>query len=258
MAEIPGFWDVGPHAPLPVEPTWQRFVQLTGGSLVSDLLPSPAPIQNADFLFTGANVVIELKEIETEFLATAATHSGLIKLFERVAQEDPQWRPFQFGGTGQFPRWFYLEYQRFARPPISRVLKKANRQIRETKKYFGIDSPTGILLFVNDGFTGMAPDLVQALASDLLLHSYSSIDCLIYLTVNRYVELVGSDEPALMWSPVYHHRALDALVDFVDALGRKWYDFLETETGVKPRRFESQNRDMFRGSKAIILPDEIR
>ena len=255
MTTIPGFWDVGPHDPLPVEDTWHRFVRSAGGKVVADLLPASPSFENADYFFPDVQVVAEqLKEIQTEFMATTSSRSGLEGLLGRLVAEQPDWRPKLFGGDGKYPPWFTQEFVRLARPPISRILKKANVQLRETKQHLNIDAFSGVLLLVNDGFTELPPDIVQALICNLLLHSYSSIDCFVYLSVNRYVEVSGSDEPKLLWHPTYSQRAADSLVQFVEALGRRWFDFLEREVGPFTNRIETEDRGTLRGSKAIGLP----
>ncbi|TCJ15228.1 hypothetical protein EZJ19_07935 [Parasulfuritortus cantonensis] len=259
MPSIPGFWDIGPHDPIPVEPTWQEFVLGAGGEIVSRLIPEPRTFENADFIFKEVSVLAELKEIETEFSGSEAFRKGFDELMNRVLAEDPNWKPVLFGGTGNYPAWFNLEFVRLFRPPISRILKKANRQLRDTKKHFGIRSSTGVLVLANNGFTAIGPELVRALAAQLLVHSYSSIDCLVYITVNRYVELQGSDVPRLMWAPTYSDRAPGSLVTFIDNLGRKWFDFLERKIGpFTIRDSEPENLNSLRGSRSIVLPGERR
>lgn len=255
MTSIPGFWDIGPHEQLPVEPVWNEFVGLNGGQRVNDLLSGSPSFENADYLFVAAGVVVELKEVQTEFGNSTGFRSGFDKLMKRVVSEDPNWRPLLFGGSGEYPKWFYPEYVRLFRPHVSRVLKKANRQLRETKEYFGIPRPTGVLLLVNDGFTELGSDLVRALACNLLANSYSSIDCLVYLTVNRYVEIQGSDVPRLVWAPTYSDRCDDALSQFIDDLGRRWFKYLETKIGpFTIKDWEIENHDILKGSKTIVLP----
>jgi hypothetical protein len=254
MTAIPGFWDIGPHHPLPVEATWHRFVRSIRGTVVADLLPPSPSFENADYFFPEAKVIAELKEVQTEYLNTEASRKGFDALLSRLIFEDPQWRPALFEGDGSYPLWFRKEFIRLARPPISRVLKKANAQIRQTKNHFGVTSSTGILLFVNDGFTGLAPDLVNALACELLVRSYSSIDCFVYLNFNRYVEVVGSDEPKLLWLPSYRNHFDAAFVEFVDNLGRSWFDFLEQEIGHPTSRIETPDRTAVHNSKSILIP----
>lgn len=80
-----------------------------------------------------------------------------------------------------------------------------------------------------------------------------------YITVNRYVELKGSGVPRLMWTPIYSDRAHDALVTFVDDLGRKWFNFLERKIGpFTVGGSESANLDSLRGSRAVVLPTDGR
>ena len=255
VPSIPGFWDIGPHGPLPVEPTWQEFVLLAGGEIVSSLLPEPRTFENADFFFENAGVLAELKEIETEFSQSGAFSRGFKDLMSRILTEDPRWKPLLLGGSGKYPSWFDAELVRLFRPPISRVLKKANRQLRETKKHFRIHSATGVLILANDGFTSIGPELVNALAAQLLMQSYSSIDCLVYITVNRYVALQSSDVPRLVWAPTYSHRAPDSLVTFIDELGRKWFNFLEGKVGpFTARDTEPADSRPLQGSKSIVHP----
>ena len=112
---------------------------------------------------------------------------------------------------------------------------------------------------VNDGFATIGPNQVLALASDALLQAYSSIDCLVYLTVHRYIELPGSETPRLAWVPAYSDRARDSLVAFIDDLGHQWFVHLERKIG--PFCWEgatTQDRSVIRGARAIRLPGEKR
>jgi hypothetical protein len=256
MTSIPGFWDIGPHEPLPVENTWREFVRKVGGEVVEDLVPEPRNFENADFLFAKEKVVAELKVVETEFSSSDAFFTKFDQLMSRVVEEDPSWRPELFGGSGAYPKWFYPEFVRIFRPPVSRILKKANRQIRDTKSHFKITDRSGVLIFVNDGFTSLGPEPIRALACSLLQHSYSSIDCFLYLTVNRYIEFPDSDTPRLLWAPVYSERASDSLVDFIDSLGRRWFNNLESIIGPFTHREETPvSEASLSGSRAIIIPN---
>lgn len=260
MPSIPGFWEGGPHEPIDVEPSWRDFVRSVGGQVIEDVVPEPRTFENADFLFPSAGVVAELKEIETEFDRSPAFRNGFHSLIGRVMEEDPSWRPLLLGGSGAYPKWFSHELVRLFRPPLSRILKKANRQLRETKEHFKIATSSGMLVMVNDGFTALEPHYVRALACDLLVNSYSSVDCFLYLTVNRYVEIEGSDVPRLLWMPSYSDTAPDSLVNFVDDLGRKWFDFLETRIGpfTMPREELPKGTSVDRRTRAIVLPGERR
>jgi len=255
MTMIPGFWDIGPHDPVDVEAIWQEFVRSVDGKVVEDLVPHPRTFENADFLFPTVPAVAELKEIKTEFEKSDAFVKGYLSLLQRLMDENPDWRPQLFGGTGEYPEWFSREVIRLFRPPISRIIKKANNQIKATKEHFKIVDQTGVLVFVNDGFTALEPHFVHALACSILTNSFSSIDCFLYVTVNRYVEVDGSDVPRLLWMATYSDRAPDSLSGFITELGRSWYDFLETKIGP----FTVPREEIEAGtisSRAIVLPSK--
>lgn len=254
MNEIPQFWDIGPHDYLHVEGTFHEFVRSVGGQIVSESLPRSPDFENADYFFEAPRVVGELKVVETEFLNSESSKKKLGHLLEKLMEENPNWRPLLFGGSTGYPDWFNVDLIRIARPAISRILKKANRQIRETKQRLNVSGAQGILFFVNDGFTGLAPNTVIDLVCGALYDSYSSIDCFIYLSVNRYIEIQGSNEPKLIWVPSYSDRATDQLVDFVDNLGRRWFDFLELKIGELSPRIELEGREILLGSKPITAP----
>jgi hypothetical protein len=254
MSNSAKFWDVGPHSPLPVEKTFHSFVRKYGGCVVSDVLPGNPSFDNADYSFKDNNIIGELKEIETEFLNQDGAKIKFSEMMEKLLNEYPNWKPSLMGGDDYYPDWFKIEFIRLARPGITRILKKANKQIRQTKEHFNAPNANGVLFFINDGFTGISPFLAQALACDALTNSYSSIDCFLYMTLNRYVEIDDSSEPKLIWAPSYSDRVDDSFVDFIDNLGRNWFDFLEEQIGGFTSRHEDSDRSILLNSKAIIIP----
>jgi len=256
MNSIPGFWDVGPHDPFPVEETWRQFIRHVGGTVVEDVLPNPRTFENSDFYFPELRIVAELKEIETEFSQSQSFASGFGQLMERVVREDPAWKPSLFGGDGKFPPWFQREFIRLFRPPISRILKKANRQIRETKNFYGVHDSKGVLFLVNDGFQSLGPEPIQALACNLLVNSYSSIDCFVYLTANSYVSIPSDSTPRLLWVPIYSDRAPHDLSLQINDIGRKWFDFVERLCGPYTDRVETDERDAIAGAEPMRIPKQ--
>ena len=257
MADIPGFWKGGPHEPIAVEAAWREFVRSVGGSVVEELVGKQPVFENADFAFLQNGVVAELKEIETEFSNSQTFKSRLETLVADIEKEQADLPPLPADAEENLSGHMQSRFVRLFRPQLARILKKANRQIRETKAHFGIASNTGILLLVNDGFTSLSPLLIRAQVAELLVHSYTSIDCCIYLTVNRYVALRGSPEPVLLWAPVYSDRDPEWLIDFVNKLGSDWFAYLERTIGPfsSPIR-ESENDVFLQGSHSILLPGE--
>lgn len=250
------FWDVGPHDRLSVEDTWNKFIEVSGGNRVDEELSKNPDFDNADYIYKEDNIILELKEIETEFLRQEKTREKYNQLIEKLKNDESYNENALIDDKVAYPSWFNNEFQRLAKPAIDRVLKKANKQIKETKKYFGVNKDSGVIIFVNDGFTDINPYVVSRLAQNSLIYSYSSIDCFLYMTVNRYVELPGDNEPKLLWVPAYSEKASDDLHDFINELGRKWFDFMEEKIGPFTSRTEIESSTILDGAKAIILPNE--
>lgn len=239
-----------PHTPLDIEGTIDRFVKSIGGIKISDELPSPPPFENADYLFRESEVIIELKEITTEFGESDRVRDNFIYLHEKHYDNDPKWRPALFGGDG-YSKAFVTDFIRLFREPLGRILKKANSQIKSTKTNLPFEHGLGVVMIVNDGFNSLEPYFVRALLSNILLNSNSSIQCCIYMTVNTYVEVPGSEYANLIWAPAYSEKIPHTLVDFIDDLGAKWFTHLELLVGPFDNSVKTSNHSILNGSKTI-------
>ena len=199
------------------EEHWVQFISRVGGELVAPFIKRQG-IKNADFMFPGARVVLELKVVVTELAHSAQMLAKLDALLV------------------QFPDGFSdLRLQRelfsMLRAPLKRILKTANRQIRETKQELGLVGWRGLIVLVNDGFRGAPPDLVIGLVSEIMAtESYSSCDGLIYQT-NHLVELRDNPYAVWLWIPMYNPRKTDDFVEFVNKIGREWRAFHEETNG---------------------------
>lgn len=88
--------------------------------------------------------------------------------------------------------------------PIKRRLevssiKKANRQLRETKQHFKAQDAKGLLLLVNDGNYMLPPTMMARLLSRILKGQYSNINSVIYFSVNEVSTAPGIPLPTLFW-----------------------------------------------------------
>lgn len=255
MADIINFWKDAPDKKVDVEETWNKFIQLTSnGKRVDELLDASPSFNNADYFFQKDEIIIELKEITVDFMNSASFMRKFEKLIDKVMDENPDWNPLLLSNI---PDKFALEFIRICRKPLDGILKKANKQLRETKQYFNFHNNKGILIIVNDGFTSLQHKYIMHVITNLLIYSYSSIDCIIYTTLNRYVETEYSDTPVLLWIPAYSDKANDNLPLFINELGRDWFNFLEDELGPFTFRDETDNGSLLlKSAKSIILPDE--
>jgi hypothetical protein len=239
-----------PHQPVPVEATFDAFITRAGGRRVVTLLKEPPNFENADYVFAEAAVIAELKEVTTDFAkAKGFREKHLALALDHVSQGKLTVR--QVLGADRLSGDFVAAFVRLFRPALTRIVKKANTQIKSTKQHLGWTDASGVLFLVNDGFPSLEPAFVQALVSDILTSSYSSVDCFVYMTLNTSVELPGSDLANLLWVPTYSPTAPDELVSFVDDLGKIWGEFLDEVLGPTEARTATSERSILSGSRAI-------
>lgn len=219
------------------EPNWNRFVLTAGGEPVG-LHIKRQGIKNADYIFPTAKVIVELKILQTEFAHTKQTLQKVDELIAKYPGVDPDDR------TKPLRRELLL----LLRKPLQRIINTANRQLKETKQELGLADWNGITVCINDGFRSAPPLMVLSLLAHVLSQtSYSNTDALIYQT-NHYVELPDSPYAHLLWYPTYSDRASDALVEFVNDLGRKWRQYSAAEDGPYDVSEEYETLDLTRAS----------
>jgi len=239
-----------PHAPLPVEETFDRFIELAGGTRVSSLVGQSPAFANADYTFLGQQVVVELKELTTDWPQLKEYQQKIGDLWLRCELAG---RVTELHAVGKLPipRDVRREFLQLLRKPIKRVLEKANRQIRDTHANLQHQAGLGIVLLVIDGLLTVAPQFLMALVSKILLHDYSSITGIVMVTVNEYVDVPDDDYARLLWFPSYQESAPDSLVEFVDNLGREWFNFLEQEIGGFDDRREGPDSSWLEGAHFV-------
>jgi hypothetical protein len=128
------------------------FLRSHGAEIVDelDLTPEQAKAEKADFFLDGRAVVGELKSLETD------TAPKIERLME-AEKERPEWPVFY----GEWPLSKVLRLlpngEALGRKlageitsGIAEAVRKANRQVRETKSSFGLDDSEGLLVILNE------------------------------------------------------------------------------------------------------------
>jgi hypothetical protein len=212
------------------EEHWDVFVQEIGGERLTERFPNPN-FPNADYIFAEQKVVVEFKTIQTEFGNSSKFEKANIEFCENFVR---------FGEKGIPTLASYRRILKMIHRPISATAKKANLQIRETKKSLSLEGWSGLMILVNDNFRRATPNMVQRVLAQALNGSMSSIDGAIYLT-NHFVEFPGNPYACLVWSPTYSENCDPLLPDFVNELGQKWYCYCEKVLGEFAYHIESDN-----------------
>jgi hypothetical protein len=215
------------------EENWNKFVLQRNGELIKPVTNQKGS-ETADYFFRGENVIIELKIIETEFLHENTMKKRVQKAFDEYPDIDP----------GDHSKPLRRELLNIFRNPLQRIFKKANSQIKSTKKHTERQDSLGIVIFINDRFKAPPPGLVIDLLDELLQGpSYGSVDAFVYVT-NHYVEIYGSEYAHLLWTARYNKTAPERLVEFIDELGTDWHNYCEKVIGPFDISCKVPNRDL--------------
>jgi hypothetical protein len=155
---------------LSVENALARVVRRVGGSLVCDLLPTHKNLEeNADFVFPQYGVIGELKRLEKDQGADAEMAAKRNLLYRKWLTERRPGVPIVYGRAllelRKLPSDCQNEMISLYREPIARRIRKANRQIRTTKKTLKIEDAIGLLFLAQDGDYSIGPEAVFNLAS---------------------------------------------------------------------------------------------
>ena len=231
------------------EANFDRFVRQYGGRRIDESF-GPLTFENADYIFENEHVLVELKRIETEFGSTEsfkAKHDIIMKSLMK-----------QFGEfhvltrTEEVKKTYDKKMFEMYRQIISRIVKKANRQLKQTKLELRLEDYHGGLLVVNRGLLDLNVTTVLALLGRVCSGSYTQVEAVIYLTDHPHgVEAPGANGPVRLWTQAYRETAFKPqFSEFVNSLGRAWFEFCAAEFGPPAEHREGPNID-FTGARPI-------
>ncbi len=170
-----------------VEDALARVVRRAGGSLVCDLLPTHENLEeNADFVFPQYRVVGELKRLEKDQGNDPGMAAKRNLGYRKWLTERRPGIPIVYGRAllelRKLPPDCQNEMISLYREPLARRIRKANRQIRTTKKTLKMEDAIGLLFLAQDGDYSIGPEAVLILAARCLKgEEYRAINDIIYL-----------------------------------------------------------------------------
>lgn len=199
-------------------------VNAIGGEVLDEVLVNPT-FNNADYWFPEHNVVAELKRLSENILEKDGYKKKVTEMYWRWVREElipkPIGNKIKFS-TRNIPKKCAYEYvELFKKRLESSTVRKANTQIKETKKHFNAPTAKGLLLLANDGNLGFTPDMVAHLLARMLKNSYSSINSIIYFSANHPVSQPGIEMPSHFW--------IDAFVQEREQVPKELREKLQTE-----------------------------
>lgn len=217
---------------LPVEETLNEYVEEFGGELVEKLLSNP-DFNNADYVFEEYKVVAELKTLEKDFFSEAHYKKKINELYNKWAGQGVV--PHLFGKmviqTQNLPEQCQLEFADIVKKPLENRISKANKQIKQTKKHFGIEDYKGVLILVNDGNYSLESDAIMYLVNRIVNTQCTSIDSTIHFTLNLRADMPEIDKDLLVWIDMHRNGTEGASREFLSNFRDGWFKFLEKKSG---------------------------
>jgi len=183
--------------------------------------PSP-DFYNADYINKADRIVVELKILEKDFFI----EGGVIDRFHGFVPAPVHVNP---GGRGQST--FRLpEINREGKndtfeEPMRRILKKANRQIKETKKKLLGNSGIGFLMLAANAFRSLRPDWLSRMIGELLSEEFSSIDGYILCTPGWGLVPEGADQKSPICMPNVPYGCPATVKEKCFSIGEAWCRF---------------------------------
>lgn len=160
--------------PNQTEKEFDLFFESIGYCRVSDDIGSSPSFQNADYVHKEKKIVVELKVLfKEQFENGGVIESINASVFKPLSIDE--------NGLGQYA--FSLpEQSRKGKhdcisEPIRRTLKKANKQIRETRQfYFGDTHSTGYVVLAQTGLESLSPEITAEIVRRQMDKEFSCIN----------------------------------------------------------------------------------
>jgi hypothetical protein len=218
---------------LPVEETMDEYVENFGGELIKKIVPPNPPFFNADYLFRKYGVIAELKTLEKDFFTEKDYQKKINNLYSKWVEMGlvkPVMGKIKIESR-DLPQQCQLDIANMVKKPLENRISKANKQIKETKKYFKSENFKGLLILVNDGNYSLESDAVMYLVNRIVNTQCTSIDSVIYFTVNMRADMPGFNRDILIWIDKNRCGSEGVSRLFLDDFRNGWINFVERKTG---------------------------
>jgi hypothetical protein len=211
-----------------------QAVCAAGGRCVRDLVGCNVSFKNADYLFPSDNVVAELKSLEKDLLSDPSVGEKMHVLYNDWINKGYD-VPIIFGEgilrTDQIPAECAQEVIRIFKSRLeSAVLRRANRQIRETKTNLDYPSALGLLLLSNEGNFVFDPAMMAHALYHALDAKLPCIEHAIFFSANLVAHSGTAPDGPLFASIAFPNRR-QPTGEFLHRLGSSWCKVLSAATG---------------------------
>ena len=205
-----------------LEKEFDVFFSNLGYDRVTNIIGSSPPFKNADYINQQKQTIIELKILDKDFFRDG----GIIDRFNATVVV-----PQNIDASGYGVYKFSLPPENRENridtfeEPLRRILKKANRQLKETKNYFFEGQGDGIVLLAINRFVSLHPMIIANLISELLKQEFSSISNFILCTptTSFFFDDTQRYEPICLTRQ--HSECTHKVNSVSENLIQNWYEF---------------------------------
>ena len=214
--------------PVDIENVFNKFVIEYGGVLVSEMMPKDYKGKNADYYFEKELVIAELKCLKKDLFRDESDKGRIFRLFDKWKAKkliEPGDEFKILFGAKKLPVECNKDLTKAASNSIEDAIRKANRQIRDSKVLLKQPHSKGILLLANDGNYFLSHSKFLGIIGSLMSRKFikSDIDAFVYFTVNQVAYMPDSELDWQLWIPGYRDDNGEKLGEFIKKMG---HDFL--------------------------------
>jgi hypothetical protein len=208
-----------------------------GGEKVSNSVGESPNFENADFIFKEQKVVSELKSLEENKILDERIIQKASNLYmeELASGKAPV---VLFGTRIMTTRGFSDKFTRkiidLYKKPIQSIVKKANRQIKETKKALNIPDFKGLLIIANNNHKALDPWHANYILNQILgKPDYSSINAAVYLSADQTAIGQESKKELGVWIARHRTQTHEISNDFLEKFRVAWFEHYTNLRGEK-------------------------
>lgn len=184
--------------PEETEKEFDIFFGQIGYTRVSEDISDSPNFKNADYVNKLDRIIIELKVLEKERFEQGGVIDSLNAIIVQA-------KAINECGYGQYT-FTIPEINREGKhdsfeEPLRQILKKANKQLKETKAFYYNDNPfTGYVILAQTGLISLSPEVTALVVKRILDSEFTSIDGVIICTphVNLINPLTVTPNPVCM------------------------------------------------------------
>lgn len=211
------------------------------------LFPPGYSGDNADAIFVDERALVEVKSICEDHSAVVELEDRLAPAFQRWAQETGA---VVFGTVAikwdDYPDWLKHEIEDKMAPSVNRQMRKANKQLRQTKAAINWGAGYGIVVFVVPNGFNADPWVIGRIAWNQLMRRQGhlpEIDAVIMVTVE--VEDQPPSERAPIFAPCSRHNE-GIPHDLSARIRDAWFQQLSRKEGRPVYAFGATTEDFFK------------